>query len=97
VERQLAETLAIEDEKIIVDQARVPTNLPRAQGVEVWATVFEQAAASPSRMTLSTGRRAIAAPINGKSPAQLRPLRDHKCTTRLSRRAMILSPSNFIS
>ena len=39
----LAEILAIEDEKVIGDQARVPTSLPRAQGVEVRATVFEQA------------------------------------------------------
>ena len=44
--------------------------------------------ASPSRMTLSTGRRAIAAPINGKSLAQFRPLRDHRYTTPFSRRAM---------
>jgi hypothetical protein len=42
--------------------------------------------ASPSMMTLSTGRRAIAAPIFGKSLAQFRPVRDHKYTTPLSHR-----------
>jgi hypothetical protein len=39
-------------------------------------------------MTLSTGRRAIAAPIDGKSLAQFRPVRDHRYPRPLSHRAI---------
>ena len=42
-----------------------------------------------SRMTLSTGRRAMAAPIAGKSLAQFRPVRDHRYTTPLLHRTMM--------
>ena len=41
VERQLAEILAVEAEQVIGDEARVLAGVPRAQGVEVRAPVFQ--------------------------------------------------------
>jgi hypothetical protein len=43
MERHLAEILAVEREKVLGDQARVSAGVARAQGVEVRASVFEEA------------------------------------------------------
>ena len=78
-ERHLAKIFAVKAEQVISDEERVLTGVPQTKGVSPVVPSSRRQTASPSRMTLLAGSRAIAAPFVGKSLAQgpPSPLRKH--------------------